>query len=569
MMTVTIDIRACFLLGIAALMGLGGCGGSGSNERPPPPAASPPPPPPPPVRNDPPEVLFTVSDESPAEGETFIIDATASNDPDGEIVSIVIEQRVNSTFPELAATRVNADSHPPGVAEFLVPEVFGDTFVQFEITAEDDRAESQSATAFLTFQSTVNASKLDGFGDPFRDLDTGEPVRLLGTDRMSIFAVAADSVAGQGLQQLFVLTDEDSLVRLNRLQAESTVIGAIESVEKLFMSALVFNLEPVTPLQFAITSEAGNALHWFADFEIDSPDTFELQQSLAVQQPCHFAGRTDTSQDFIWIGQRKAGLSVVRMERTVPTDLPPDTGNPHWARGFDPELISQAGAGRSLCFLLPTTLSTRLSNRSPQTNLSDLIAVDYDTNELVLLADDAGNDEVYEVVDVLPLDTGGAGNLKIIDVFGTGTPNEVPRFLVVLMSDGLDAGEHRLVLVGQESVSDEISQTVYAWQGAAPTAMIPIGSLFGEEGRLIDFGADVVIISEGSEQAVIFEDEAAEIGLPLASLPVYKPAQFLNIGVGARSAVGFDGFFHGRFSRRALLVSYPDSHRVKLWVYRD
>jgi len=557
---------AIVLISLAAF--LSSCGGGGGITSPSPPQTPRPPPPPPPVGpNEPPTIIFSMSTDTPNEGDTFLIDARASYDPEGEIRSIIAVHNFNEYFPESEAIQVNVGSHPEGVFEFLVPEVFGDTQAIFEITAEDDRGASSSARAYPTFRSTVNTPKTDGFGGPYRVFHTGRPLQLLGEDIYDVLAVEVGAFTSLGGQEIIAVGDEDGMIRRNVLGSDSTVAGEVRSADTLVPYALKFNLQPVTPYEFVVISEDGNGVHWFADYDATYPENFELKQTIDIVRPCYLGPRVGTGQDFVWIGQRGAGLSVVQIDRLVPSDLPPGTPNSHWARGFDYSIRSRAGGSRSLCYVYPTVLSERLSNHFPQSTLSDLIAVDYDSNELVLFADDAGNDETYEVVDVIALDTGGAQNLKIIDVRGVGSPSLFPNFLLVLMSDGVHNGQHRLVIVEQEPFTNEISQSVYSWQGGAPKQMITPGNLFGTEGKSIDYGIDMVIISSTSSQAVILEDERADLELGFGP-PVYKPPQYLEIGSGAGSAIPMVATF-GNSSRAAVLVSYPGLNELKLWVYRD
>jgi len=552
-----------------ASLSLAACGGGGTSPSPPltppPPPTSPPPPAGP---NDPPVVSYSVSTDTLNEGETFLIDARASSDPDGEIRSFVAEHKFNPFFPEFEALPVNVGGHPEGVFEFLVPEVFVDTQAIFDITVEDDRGESSTDTAFLTFRSTVNAPKTDGFGQAYRVFNTGRPLQLLGVDLFDVLAIEIGAFTNMGGQELIPLADMDEMIGRGILDTESTVEGEVQAVNTLIPYALKFNLEPVTPYEFAVISEDGNGVHWFADYDAAFPEAFELKQTIDIARPCYFSPRVSTAQDFVWIGQRGGGLSVVQIDRFVPSNLPPGTPNSNWARGFSYSIKSRAGGSRSLCYLYPTVLSERLSNRFPQSTLSDLIAVDYDSNELVLFADDDGNDETYEVVDVLALDTGGAQNLKIVEVRGVGSPSLFPNFLLILMSDGVHNGQHRLVIVAQEPFTNEISQSVYSWEGGTPIQMVTPGNLFGPEGKLVDYGIDMMIISSTSSQAVILEDEQADLGLDLGP-PIYKPPQYLDIGSGAGSAIPVDGFFGGSDSRVGILVSHPGSNELKLWVYRD
>ena len=553
--------RSLLLLTALMLAACGGGGGGGGNpvQNPPPPA---PPPPPPPSTNQPPVVAFSVSSTELNEGETFLIDVRGSSDPDGTIVAYTAEH-FQPYFPELRAVRVNEGAHPDGVFEFLVPEVFEDMDVVFDITVEDDRGATTSDSAFLIFRTTVTLPKIDGFGDAYRVVDAGRPLRLLGADGLGDNVFAEDLTT----QQITVVTNMQEFISNRHVQTDATVTGSVGSVTSLIPSALGFNLTPVTPVSFLAINEAANSLDWYADFEPGFPDQFELQDSVSIASPCHFAPRYSTGQDFIWVGQRGAGLSVVRMDRFVPTDLPDGTPNSHWARGFDDSLISQAGGSRSLCHVYPAVLPDRLSNRFPQSGIEDVIAVDFETNELVLFADDTGNDSTYELVEVVPLQTDGIPNLEIIDVISVGNPAFFPQFLLVLMTDGQDNGEHRLVTVYPDQLTNELMQSVHTWEGDAPTAMINGFNVFGFSERSPDYGVDVVILTTGSD-AVILEDGAAEMGIPLGP-PVFKPAQYLNVGEGADSVISVLAPVEGAFPRLGLLFSFPATNELKLWVYRD
>jgi len=550
------------LLLVTALM-LAACGGGGGGGNPAQNPTPPAPPPPPPPVNQSPMVAFSVSSTDLIEGETFLIDVRSSSDPDGTIVAYTAEH-FQPYLPELKAIRVNESAHPEGVFEFLVPEVFEDMDAVFHITVEDDRGATDSGSAYLVFQSTVTLPKIDGFGDAYRVVDAGRPLRLLGADGLGDNVFAED----MGTQEITVVTDMQGFISNQQVQTDATVTGSVGSVDLLLPSALSFNLTPVTPISFLTVSESADSLDWYADFEIDFPDAFELADSISIPSPCHFVPRYGTGQDFIWVGQRGAGLSVVRLNRFVPDNLPAGTPNSHWARGFDDSIISQAGGSRSLCHVYPAVLPDRLSDRFPQSGIEDVIAVDFETNELVLFADDTGNDMTYELVDLVPLQTDGIPNLEIIDVISVGNPALFPQFLLVLMTDGQDDGQHRLITVYPDQITNELIQSVHTWQGAAPVQMISAGSLFGSEGRAIDYGIDIVILSATGSDAVIIEDGAAEQGLPLGP-PVFKPAQYLSVGEGAGSVIRVLAPVEGAFPRAGLLFSFPATNELKLWVYRD
>ena len=98
--------------------------------------------------------------------------------------------------------------------------------------------------------------------------------------------------------------------------------------------------------------------------------------------------------------------------------------------------------------------------------------------------------------------------------------------------------------------------------------MVNAGNLFGSEGRLIDYGIDIVVLSATGSDAVILEDGVAELGGDLGP-PVFKPAQYLNIGEGAGSVIPVLAPVQGAFPRTGLLFSFPDTNELKLWVYRD
>ena len=273
------------------------------------------------------------------------------------------------------------------------------------------------------------------------------------------------------------------------------------------------------------------------------------------------AGRSNTGQDTALIGQRNAGMSVIR--------LLPDRPLGFRHEGFDTQIVSTAGANRSLCFIYPTLFA--MTGATPRiSQLDDVIAVDFDRNELVLFADYAEPAEEYELIQTIPIDTDGISNLEIVDVSSIGGPGSVPNAIFILMTDGQHMGEHRLVMAWEES-DGSIQQRTHKFVGGVPAAMQRFKFFPPNPGQLLDSGVDIVIVSSTSEEIVIFEDDSIDITSSLAVTPIFAEPIYVDVGAipASSSVIRTPNVNGANKTPNGIVLSFSDSRELKVFTYMD
>ena len=104
------------------------------------------------------------SDQTVEEGETVTLDATGSDDPDGDSLTYSWTQ---TSGPDVSLT--DADTITP---EFTVPEVDSETDLTFEVTVDDGQAtDTDTTTVTVTDSGADGPPPLPGQDDPPQDLD--------------------------------------------------------------------------------------------------------------------------------------------------------------------------------------------------------------------------------------------------------------------------------------------------------------------------------------------------------------------------------------------------------------
>ena len=370
------------------------------------------------------------------------------------------------------------------------------------------------------------------------------------------------SNAANGEEQILLLDGVESTPRNVRDIVPEELADTIPDVGPFFPSVFAFDLSPGTRQQFAVLSEIQDKIFWFAAFDPLNPKGYTLDSVIDIQAPCYVEGKTNSGQDIAWVGQRNAGLSVVRLLADRPL------GANH--EGFDAQIVSTVGAGRSLCFVYPTRLASTTAASPRISQLDDVIAVDFDQKELVLLADYVAPAEEYELVGTIPIDTDGLTTMDIIDVLAVGAPGSVPSVIWILMSDGLQNGEHRLVMVWQDT-DDNILQKVHKFDGAVPSAMHQLRFFPSIPGQLIDAGADIVIVSSTSSEITIFEDDYINVNPTGNFIPIYKAPIYFDVGeIPASSSIIRLPFLNGAHQvNHGLVLSFRGKRDLRVFTYMD
>lgn len=550
----------------ALVFALAGCGGGGSSNGtgsvsempppPPPPPPSPPPPPtPPPVSNSPPTIEFRLSATDIIEQNQFVLDAEDTTDPENDSIAISMTQVAGPTAERLEDVNAVATKwRAPSLDQNTIAEI------QIEIRAEDGRGAVAIENVNIPIRGFSGPGRPVAFFQPGVSLISGN-VGTPGEPNSGFIDVIGvqESIVGSGSapKQLQFFGEDSGFGFFDYLRSDrATLTETFGDVSYLRKRGLTFNFQGLRSWtgEFIVTSEADNEVVWLTTESSDASDRpFARRDSFEIENPCFFLGRNNTGQDFVWIGQRNRGVSVVRLApredaegRTI----------------FDHEIINETSNGRSLCHFITTRFPQRIYAPDAQnnSNFDNLLAVDFNTSELIFLGD-TDEDQIYEPLEVIPIETQSSGNLSVVDVFSRGNASLVPRVLIILMSDGNDPGEHRLVVVTQDD-ENELIQTVFGWDEGIPVAVMEgsfVGIRPGDQTR-----RDLAVVTNGG-QALIFENIVPE-NAGVATPPVYADPETFEIATGAGSAVTARD---DNFNDNVVMVSYPASGEVRVYKPSD
>lgn len=348
-------------------------------------------------------------------------------------------------------------------------------------------------------------------------------------------------------------------------QATNPVMSYIFSeISAIKIGKLGFNLQNIFAEEFLVLQEESNSIKWFVS-EHSSDNGYRYvsyQDEIAIENPCEFVGKTSTAEDFVWIGQRNKGFSTVRLEAI--------TNNEGSTREFNDSVIQSLVNGRSHCLIYPTKLPEELVATDYYTQrIPDLIALDYNTNEIVFYAD-VDFDEQYEEISSIPLQTNSSATLQVVDAFSVGWPTQSPRYIVVLLTDGVHKGKHRLVVVSQDPDDSEIHQSTFSWEEGVPISLI-FGTFSGQYPG-DQYAKDIVVVRKGIDTALYF-DNVTPYGDVFSSAPTFSQPVTFQIGNGAESAVlATPKFIDKDYEHPAvkdILVSYPASGQLRVFRVHD
>lgn len=518
-----------------------------------------------------PDLVVEVPPDPVLEGTSFIIDIAASSDADGEIVRTSVEQRDPGFFK---AEQVGSPAPDARSFEFIAPEVFFHerrdpglgAEIFFNVEIEDNNGSVAIERITIPVDSVEGTTRAEGVVEFFR-LNLTEEVRLFSQNRPTtnfnfVFGVRTVTSDPAGQQQILLMEGVQDAVS-NLLSVVPEVLpDTIPDFGPFFPGVFSFDLDPGTKQQFAVVNELQNKVFWFAAFDLANPKNHELDVEINISSPCYVEGRTNTGQDTVLVGQRNAGLTVLRLIADRPL------GANH--EGFDTQIVSSAGLNRSLCFLYPTRLSTSTATNPRLSNLDDVIAIDFDTNELVLLADYAAPEEEYEVVGTIPIDTDGLSGLSIVDALAVGAPGSIPNVIWILMTDGQHMGEHRLVMVSQDP-DGTINQKPHSFVGGVPAGMQQLKFFPGNPGQLVDAGADIVVTSSTSSQITIFEDDTIDVNPTGNLIPVYRDPIYVDVGgiPASSSVIRLPGVNGANKASDGVVLSFQGSTDLRVYTYMD
>lgn len=534
-------------INVAFFILLSACGGGSDNNLSPPSGSNPAPGGMPvggPPANRPPVLDLLVSDTDLFEDRGFSIDWFDTSDPDGDGFDVQITQIAGPH----ASTHLQRTYETFYTAPFV--DGGGSQDLVFEVTATDSKGAVTTEQVIFTV--------FDDVGPGIGIAKTPSGARLVTGTTGNIFVSqdrAYDArliLPGQnGGQTIMRINPSSSTSFPNQLRH----IGDLASGSVDFVDWDALDIFASGEYRFIILSEDRNSLDWYRTQEEPSSrgtvSTAYLADNIDVENPCFFASSTISLDQIYWIGQRQRGLSMVRLT------MPPEQDGS--ASSFDHEILDTIGEGRSFCHIFHTQLP-RSRYPSGDPNLGPfypLIAVDYDKTELVIYGYADGQDG-YQQLEVLPLELQGLQNQKVVDVISVGWPSVVPRYMMVLLSDGIDGGTHSLVQVNVLSDSDnstEIEQQTFSWIGGIPIKLVHgpfVGIRPGNQ-----LAMDYVAVSATSDQSMVFQD--------LEDRPISQPPRFARRGIpfppGASSAVGV--YSVDQNLGEGVLATFPEDQSIR------
>ena len=402
-----------------------------------------------------------------------------------------------------------------------------------------------------------------GFFDPALSLRTGNTGAIGGSAR-STYAFSVQQTAS-GEYKIHVLGGQGSIPLEYDKTDEYLVEGSFESVDYIDAPSLYANglVEP----EITVLSEAADKLFWLHMNLRFFPYTFRVMSEIDVEAPCYVEGTNTYWAGDVLVGQRGLGMSLFEI----------DTGlEGSKSDGFTSQLRAQSAPGRSLCWFLRGTLPAQFMIDTPQLRVySDTLAtaIDYETNEIVYLGDAADDGFIEELGSVAIL-TESSKSLEIVDVISHGTSNQSPRYFLVLMTDGNDPGEHRLVRIALEDQLDSLGNSageiltqkvVHAWEDGVPVGMVqaPLG---GQQygGYLYP---DLAVVLGTTDHSFFFDNITFAPGEP----PDYSDPVKFNVGKGAGSAIAVDRPDGPQLDEPSvgMLVSFPDTGEVTFIIVDD
>jgi len=546
-------MRLFLILACLALLGCGGGGGSSSPTTSPSGGGS---------GNSatPPVINFTLNKSTVFEEGFIIIDAEDSTSGSSGTSIETIDVRQTSGREALRLSDLNS-RHWLLLAPRL--DFDGRETLSFEITATD----YDGKVARESFNIAVIGRR--GPGRPVGDYNP--PLNLMlgsGNARSNIIpheTVVAKQETGENFE-----AERETLIFPGWIYPETDL-----SQEYIIQSDEVFTsvdqvqvgdlgLFSVFAPTLTILNQVDNRFDWLVldDQNITGPGTeddrkYRLQDSVDIDSPCYIAPIVSLPQDYIIVGQRDEGFSVISLDE--------ERNEAGFTRSFDSNIEFTFGQDFSLCHILQTSLPDRPHpNGVGVISQTGMIAVDYKSNNLVLISG-ANTLDDYHLIDVVPLDTGTDDVLKVVGVTSDGSPSTVPRWMAVLLTNGEHEGIHRLILITQDRYDgNKLMQTRYELGDGVPIELL-VGS-FGGVGLTASNGGadDLVVIRSTSETSLFFNNIGSSVETT-TDLPIFDTPLEFEIGTGAASAVSIDNRdFKNDFEE--ILVSFSDTGEIRAFL---
>ena len=491
---------------LAMLAACGGGGGGTAAPASPPPAPAPPPP----AGNSAPQPVVTVNYPIVDEGRSFVIDASASTDSDGDALTFDIEQVSGITLPQ--------ESAAGGVFTYSTPMVGQDELVSFKVTVRDNETASET-TVDITVRNYARAPLSTQWGgELFRE--------ALPTGAVRAFAHDDDNSAPSLNNRLYIVSeDEDGLVlhretpavdgSLHFSQPLLTFAPDESSVPAIF-EFFDYNLD--TQLDMAVLSPSDSGVETYLVQE-DGAGGFTMIDSggATVSGACALTSAyvgedrpTAGVNEFpgVLIGTHGNGLTALLND-----------GNPRDA-GYFSRTLTVSTAGRACGLSAPLDLDGEGGY--------EVYAYDPARQEFTGFNEPVTTSTVSSLTFNASLP---ASDMKLVEVAsGIGAAGQ--QLLAALFSDGVHEGHHA-VLIFQNS-GGSIQQTTINLPNGVPTDMVfaTIDSEDPAYPSYSDYDSDLVIAVPGTPYIYVLENLSSPVS---PGLVTFSDIAYVDVGFGVQT----------------------------------
>jgi hypothetical protein len=507
-------VGASFLL--ASSLAVASCGGGGGG-------GPPPPPPPPPAAV---VAAASVSAASVQEGQPFSVDASASTTNSGSPLTYA--------WTQIAGPAVTMANPNTAKLDLSAPEVTADAPAQFRVTVNAGALVSQ-ATVNVTFANIAQTPTYNGGAQVLATVNFNIPVRR-------VFGDGGWGIAGASLTPTDPLTFLDfSTSPTGELQV------APSQLENLSLATVVKRVAPLpgagTDTHFGILDEAANRFRIMTRTAAGAILP-RAGSDFFVQSPCWFSHGFWRGGRAFYVGTR-TGFSVFNFAFLPPT--PPS---------FAGSVVSQ----KPFCAVIAprvTIHGTEFPDTAPTPapftpEFFDVIALDQSRNEFNIYRNSgaisgvANYQQLGQPVPVQlnatkPLQLKGLVEISQLGGIGFNTG------MALIFSDGVHAGEHRLVIVGFDANHTLVQQTYNL--GLGVPVQVFTDNLDGDT-----LQPEIVVLKSTSPQVEIYETASTAGGVT----PLTGPS-FLEIGLGATQAAR-----SLMMNLPGMTVVYPEKKQVKV-----